>query len=189
MMMNSRSIILVFVIILAWFPLFFPRAFVSWDDHENYTKHPQLSKSIISLNDVISILITPVLGTIEPFANIIKLLVVILTGWKPKLSSARAFLVTNLLFHAINTVLIAKLTTVRLLYRYKKKLQLNRFNLIIPIFFAIHPLRVECIAWASCLPYQLATFWCLLGCILHETKYTRTNTIYKAFFIQRKDDN
>ena len=176
--MEWRHLLLFAIVCSTWVPLFLNRSFVNWDDDENYTHNPLLTNgrsTSFTFHTLAAQLLTPVLGTLEPFSNLIKVLVAFVSQWQPRTSSARPFLLCNLFFHAINTILISKLTTVKL-QRHKTQLQWNRFNLLLPLFFALHPLRVESVAWASCLPYELATFWCLVGCILHEKHCTTSTT-------------
>ena len=167
--LDHSTWLLVAIIVTVWSPLFLSRPFVNWDDNENYLNHPNIAGGLFNnLQHIFS----PLLGVIEPCANVVKLLVIAVTGTNVNDGSARPFLLCNLLIHCCNTMLIQKLAVA------KREFNWNRNLILIPALFAVHPLRVEAVAWASCLPYQVATFFSLLGCLCHETGRHR----WKAFF-------
>ena len=176
MICSRTSLITIVCVLTVWSPLFITKQFVSWDDHENYKNNPHLNNGILNI-DNLKHLATPLLGVFEPVANLIKLIVITVSNTNVKTDSATPFLLCNLLIHILNTILIQKLIHVR---SGKNTIQWTRVVIIIPVMFAIHPLRVEAVAWASCLPYQVATFFSLIGTICHEKNSHRIKAL--AFF-------
>ena len=178
---DHRSLLLLSVVFPAWSIIFLHRSFVSWDDNENFLKNPHLEGGLTNMDNLKNIA-TPLLGVVEPVATCLKLLVITISGWSPTgdgVSGARPFIICNLILHAFNTALSAKLAVLR--HGGSDNFQWPRVIMIIAGIFAVHPLRVETVAWSSCLPYQAATFFCLCGCLLHENDRHRWKAV--AFFL------
>jgi Tfp pilus assembly protein PilF len=109
---------------------------------------------------------TTLLGVYQPVAWICLSAESSLWGTDP-----RAYHAVNLLFHAFNAVLLARLAG-RLIDR-----SLGRLTDVIgrasgvssaavaaaTTLYAVHPLRTETVAWASCQPYLLSAFFGLLS--------------------------
>ncbi len=82
--------------------------------------------------------------------------------------ATRTYHATSLAMHAANSVLLY-LLAVSLLSAAMPEVSRNRpiamrvCAAAATILFAVHPLRVEVVAWLSCQPYLPAAFFCLLG--------------------------
>jgi Tfp pilus assembly protein PilF len=78
----------------------------------------------------------------------------------------------SLLLHALNAALLY-LLTVRLIGRSEPALcsdqpwRSNACAALAAVLFAVHPLRTEVIAWASCQPYLLCATFCLLSVLAY----------------------
>jgi len=80
---------------------------------------------------------------------------------------------TNLIFHILNALLLYKLFLIFSKSHYK--------SLLIAIIFAIHPLRVESVAWISERKDLLSTFFFILTLIFYH-KYVKNKKLSYYFF-------
>ena len=148
-------------------------SFVSWDDNENYLENERLKKGLTVENVNWLVKDCTLLGVWEPTSSFFKLLLVSLFHQSifgtstDSISdlSPRIFLVSNICLHTCNSLLL-----------YFKILPSKDSNVfaktLATLIFAIHPQRVEAVAWASCLPYTLACFFSMLAFI----EYNRANS-------------
>jgi hypothetical protein len=125
--------------------------FLFFDDRVNYG---ELIRGEASL----SFLWERRLGMWEPAANACKLILATITGGVSPLS----VLVTSVLVHAVNTILLAALVTPAGTTKNAQPIWWQMLVFLLLASWALHPLRVEVVRWASCLPYSLA----LLGYLL-----------------------
>ena len=132
-------------------------SFVTWDDNENYLENERLKNGLTVENVHWLVKDCTLLGVWEPTSSFFKLLLVSLFHQNILGSSSdsidnlspRIFLISNVLLHTLNSLLL-----------YFKVLPSEESNvfarILATLMFAIHPQRVEVVAWASCLPYTLA---------------------------------
>eukprot|EP00946_MAST-07B_sp_MAST-7B-sp1_P000018 g18.t1 len=150
---------------LLWAPVT-AKAFVSWDDVENFVENPHLRGGLSWQNVRWSFMDGVWLGTYEPVSNIAKMLVVTASGGEVRVLP---FYLAAVLVHGVNSCLVLRVAKAN-------GADLKRFPILTMLFvflgFAVHPLRVECIAWASGFPYTLSTCFSLCACI-SNAKNTR----------------
>ena len=141
-------------------------SFVTWDDNENYLENERLKNGLTVENVNWLVKDCTLLGVWEPTSSFFKLLLVSLFHQNILGSSSdsidnlspRIFLISNVLLHTLNSLLL-----------YFKVLPSKESNVfartLATLMFAIHPQRVEVVAWASCLPYTLACSFSILAVI------------------------
>jgi tetratricopeptide (TPR) repeat protein len=145
--------------------------FVSWDDKENYLENAKILNGLTIPNLYWLITDCRLLGVWEPTSTFVKLSLVTLfhSSSKEMALSPSIFLLANLTMHICNSLLI-----------FFKVLPSNESNIFVRLFatfiFAIHPQRVEPVAWASCLPYTLACFFSILSFVEYKNSSTNNNS-------------
>lgn len=131
----------------------------SWDDPTNILHDPMVKDG--SLEVWSSAWQTVRLGVYEPCSIILKATIVWLFGLK-----VQPFQNATLMLHLLNVGLVFVIAR-RLLRRSQVVLQLDlrpeAGAALGAAFFALHPLRVEVVAWASGQPYALAACFFLLS--------------------------
>jgi 4-amino-4-deoxy-L-arabinose transferase-like glycosyltransferase len=163
------SILLIsLVTVISFSPVFF-NGFVEWDDW-HYITHNALIKSL-SFNNFWIWFTRPLRGLYQPLIQFSFALNYAIDGLNPTI-----FHTTNLLIHTANSVLV---------FYFIMKLSKNRFVAILSaILFAVHPLHVESVAWATERKDTLYAFFFLAGLIYYQ-RYTRENTqkLYNLTFL------
>eukprot|EP00943_MAST-04B_sp_MAST-4B-sp1_P008106 g8106.t1 len=145
-------------------------AFVSWDDKENYLENVKIRNGLTFTNLYWLITDCTLLGVWEPTSTFVKLSLVTLfhSSSKEMVLSPSIFLLANLTIHICNSLLV-----------FFKVLPSNESNIFVRLFatfiFAIHPQRIEPVAWASCLPYTLACFFSILSFVEYKNSSTNNN--------------
>jgi protein O-mannosyl-transferase len=123
--------VLVIVTFIAFIPVL-QADFVSLDDNEYVTQNPYLNAAHLK-----ELIITPLQGNYHPLTMLSLYFNHLISG-----NDAWSYHLLNLLLHIVNCVLVFRLA-----------LLLGRKNLVIAftaaILFAIHPMRVESVAWIS----------------------------------------
>ena len=165
-------------VVAAWYLWHVPddRAFLSWDDHANFVANPHIRR--LDRDSVWWLLRHGVvLGVYEPVALLLKTVQVALGGGV----SAVVLLRTSAIVHALNAALAARVAEDILVYvlplphaprtkaalaapppsAAKARHAVRASCSISALLFALHPLRVEVVAWSSCQPYLWATFFAL----------------------------
>src|SRR5262249_15207521 len=84
----------------------------------------------------------------------------------------RWYHLVSLLLHAIDMVLLFVLSVVLLRRLWPDYYATNPWTCVLSsglavVWYAVHPLRVEAVAWASCQPYLVCTFFYLLAVLCY----------------------
>ena len=158
------ALLLVLLVVIAFFPCL-QNDFVNWDDDQNFLENPfyrglgwaQLRWDWTSFW----------LGVYQPLAWMILGAEYVLFGLKPW-----GYHLTSLILHALNTVVLF-LLTVSLLTRCRSRPgpeDPGRMALaagLASALFAVHPLRTEVVAWASCQPYLPCALFSMLAVLAY----------------------
>lgn len=88
--------------------------------------------------------------------------------------------VTNLLLHVINTVLVYFICLT--VFRCFRAQSDSQAVLLATLFYAVHPLRVEVVAWLATRGYLLCTAFCLLAVLFYLRETDRGRYPVKALF-------
>jgi hypothetical protein len=117
--------------------------FVAWDDHENFLQNPHYRG--LGLPQLRWMVTSALLGNYVPVTWLTLGLDYLLWGIDP-----RGYHLTSLLLHAANAILLFHLAC-RLLARAPRLRGRSLWiaATVAALFFALHPLRVESVAWAS----------------------------------------
>jgi Tfp pilus assembly protein PilF len=182
---TAAALLLVVLVVLAFVPCL-GNDFVSWDDEENFLENPsyrglgwaQLRWDWTSFH----------IGVYQPLAWMILGVQYLLFTLKPW-----GYHLFSLILHAINTVVLFVLT-VALLARCRpagepetpRTVTLSA-GLAVALF-AVHPLRTEVVAWASCQPYLPCALFFMLSVLaylhaLPEGEAPRWGWLVTSFFL------
>ena len=155
--------------ILVYAPLLHPGfEFLTWDDTSNIVENPLLHSS--SATHFLSLWASATLGVFEPLGISLKLLLVRTFGMH-----VQPFQLTTLFLHLVNAGLLFVVAR-RLVAMAQPEYELegergsareNLAGLIASLFYALHPLRVEAVAWASAQSYVMAATFFLLATWAH----------------------
>ena len=140
-------------ILLALFVAFIPALgndFVNWDDFAYIVENPVIQSLSWSNIKYIFTPDTYVVGNYHPLTVLTYCIEYSLVGLKPFL-----FHFDNIILHAANTVLIYVIAS--------KLLKNNIAVLVVTALFAVHPMRVESVAWAAERKDVLYTFFFLFA--------------------------
>ncbi len=155
--------ILVFAVCLAFRPAM-NNTFVDWDDYDNLVDNPHIRA--VSVDNVRWMVKTDLLGVWQPLSWWATMIEYRYLGGDDPTSFRRGLQTVSISLHAIAAILcffiVARLT--RLALRDRPALAPTHVAIgatASALFFALHPLRVEVVAWASGQPYLLATIGCL----------------------------
>lgn len=127
-------------VVVVFLPSLLSHEFLNWDDDRNFTQNPFFTFG--ALESVLASLRADRLGNFQPLAWLLLRGEVALFGFSPAV-----ILTTNVLLHAANAALLYGLTG----------------NVLVVLAYALHPLRVESVAWASCQPILWSTLFGLLA--------------------------
>lgn len=126
--------------------------FVDWDDPMNFTNNPHI-RGLDWAN--LKWMVTAIhLGVYQPFAWFVAGVEYELGGLDPRVYHA-----TSVLFHAATAVAVYALAVHLLSGRVRSVTALRLGAAIAALFFALHPLRVEAVAWASAQGYPLSALF------------------------------
>jgi protein O-mannosyl-transferase len=163
-----RSVLVVISLALIVTVAFMPalnNGFVNWDDDENFLDNPFYRG--LGLGQMTWACTTFWLGVYQPLAWL--LFEAQYVFWK---LDPRGYHLTSLILHAANAVVLY-LLTVTLLVRCQTDLWLKSPWMctlgagLATALFAVHPLRVEVVAWASCQPYLPCAFFSMLTIVAY----------------------
>ena len=155
---------LALVVVAAFLPVL-GNGFVDWDDDMNFLKNP--SYRGLGPAQVRWAWSTFWLGVYQPLAWL--LLEAQYAVWQ---LDPRGYHLTSLLLHTANAVVLY-LLTLTLLFRCRADSGLRSPWTIAlaaglaSALFAVHPLRVEAVAWASCQPYLPCTLFSILAVLAY----------------------
>jgi tetratricopeptide (TPR) repeat protein len=124
--------------------------FTNWDDNTYVTDNPLLGAGTFD-----SILRTPISGNFHPLTIASLALNYRLSGFQPA-----SYHWLNLLLHLANTALV---------FVFVRRLSKDRFwtSAVTALFFGIHPMHVESVAWIAERKDVLYTFFYLIGLLLY----------------------
>jgi protein O-mannosyl-transferase len=158
------AILLTLIVVTAFIPAI-DNGFVNWDDDKNFLDNPFYRG--LGWLQVRWAWSTFWLGVYQPLAWLLFEVQYVL--WK---LDPRGYHFTSLLIHAANAVVLYALA-VTLLVRCRRNTWLeSRWNLYLgaglaSVLFAVHPLRVEAVAWASCQGYLPCALFAMLAVLAY----------------------
>jgi len=164
--MRARSAlgILFVATVLAYSPLLGGGfEFLSWDDTANIVDQPIVNTW--SLGNLLAVWNTVALGVYEPLAMMLKSVTVRLFGMQ-----VQPFHLISLALHVANTWLFFALARGLLAHcddDLRSRLRPDAAALVAALLFALNPLRVEVVAWASGQSYAVAGFFFLLSLLAY----------------------
>ena len=174
---QARTVALAAAVAVVTIAAFFPALganFVSWDDERNILTNPHFRG--LGLEQLRWMWTTTLLGHYVPLSWMTLGADYVLWGMSP-----RGYHLTNLLFHAVNGILV---------FVIAREILRDDFGAAIAaLVFAVHPLRVESVAWVTERRDVVSLFFCLLTvwAYLVATRGPRRRTgIYAAailFFV------
>jgi hypothetical protein len=136
--------------------------FLSWDDDVNFTNNQSFRG--LGWAQIAWASTTFHLGVYQPLAWLALELQFVVGGASPFV-----YHLTSWLLHALNAALVYRLCAA-LVARGSdapEPRRTSRAAAAAALLWALHPLRVEAVAWASCQPYLLATSFALLATLAH----------------------
>lgn len=139
--------------------------FTNWDDQLYVTGNPMLTGP-----DWQAIFTKPVVSNYHPLT-----MVTLALNYQASALSPGSYHFVNWFLHILNTVLVAFLA-------YKLSDQNKWVGLVTGLFFGIHPMHVESVAWVSERKDVLYTFFFLLSLLFYE-RYLREQKLKSYFLI------
>lgn len=132
--------------------------FLKWDDHSNIVDNPGFKG--LSAQNLKWMFTAHHLGVYEPVSWLTKALQYAAFGL-----SARGFHLVTLVFHIITTLLLFLISTrlLPLVFAQASRETIRVGATVSAFAFAVHPLRVEIVAWASGQSYALAALFSVLA--------------------------
>ena len=136
--------------LIAYYPVF-NAGFVNWDDEDYVVKNPDIT-SFANLGEIVT---RPVQGNHHPLTMLTLAANYAISG-----QNAGSYHVVNLLLHLLNILLVFFLV---------KRLTGDKpwLAFVVAIFFAVHPLHVESVAWVSERKDVLYSFFFLAGLLVY----------------------
>lgn len=157
--------------VLCFFPTFFNDFQYGWDDTWQLIEYPYVTKH--SLSDLIYHFTHFYYGQYFPVNTLFYIGVYEMFGFNPL-----AFHSACLLVHILNVVLVY--TIIKEIISFSRPAyspaRINTLSFLTALFFAIHPLQVESVAWISASKILLYAFFTLLG-LLFYTYYIKSKKI------------
>jgi protein O-mannosyl-transferase len=158
------AIPLVLIVIAAFIPAV-DNGFVSWDDDYNFLENPFFRG--LGLAQAKWAWSTLWAGVYQPLAWL--LFGAQYVFWK---LDPRGYHLTSLFFHAANTVVLYVLTVTLLVRCQPDSFLKSPWTCALgaglaTALFAVHPLRVEAVAWASCQPYMPCALLSMLAVLAY----------------------
>jgi len=165
---NPRTWLVALPLILAVIAAFIPaldNGFVNWDDDKNFLDNPHYRG--LAIDQIKWACTTFWVGVYQPIAWL--LFEAEYVFWK---LDPRGYHLTSVILHATNAVVLYVLT-VTVLVRYGRDSLLKgpwTYPLsagLATALFAVHPLRVETVAWASGQPYLVCALFSMLAVLVY----------------------
>lgn len=154
------SVPVVVLVLIAFSPIFYDTTieWLNFDDYTNFRDNQHVKNGFSVASSRWAFENGVVLGVYEPLSLHFKMLLF------QFFSEAQYFLCVSVFIHILNTMSIYRLSST--LFPSVSE----RFHLISSLFWSVHPLRVEVVAWASAQPYLLCTF-----CAIWSLYYAERN--------------
>jgi tetratricopeptide (TPR) repeat protein len=158
------AVVLVLLAVLAFLPCL-RNDFVSWDDDQNFRNNP--SYRGLGWSQVVWDWTTFHLGVYQPLAWMLLGAEYLLFGLQPW-----GYHLTSLVLHALNTVVLFALVLALLIrcrpgWENEEPATLVLAAGLAVALFAVHPLRTEAVAWASCQPYLPCALFTMLAVLAY----------------------
>lgn len=177
---RTWSILTVFALTLLVFRDVLECGFLNWDDEGNYVQN--LHYRGWNAENLRWIFSSFHLGVWQPLSWLLADLEWSFWGMDPA-----AYHLVSLLLHASNASLVFVFTRQLLLrIHLTQDFTLNIAALAGTLFFALHPLRVEIVAWLSCQGYLLCIFFCLLSLIFYTRDHRPWSLVFFAAALMSK---
>ena len=160
---------IIVITVLVTFSSIFYDTTIQWlnfDDYTNFRDNEHVKDGFSAASSRWAFENGVVLGVYEPLSLHFKMLIF------QFFSEARYFLCVSVIVHILNTISIYRLS--RTMFPDVSE----RFHLISTLFWSVHPLRVEVVAWASAQPYLLCTF-----CGIWSMYYAEQNWYWMSLFL------
>ena len=160
----AAAILLAALVVAAFWPTL-RNGWVDWDDAENYLANFHYRG--LGPDQLLWAATTYHVGVYQPMSWVVCGAEYLLFGM-----DARGYHLFSLILHAVNSGLLFVLVR-RLVSRGRPDLRaeapglLDLGALLATALFAVHPLRVEVVAWNSCQQYLLATFFSILAVLAY----------------------
>jgi len=159
------------IIALATMMAFLPaldNEFVHWDDMDNWVGNVHIRS--FSRENLHWMFTSSLLGVWQPLTWLLAAVQYHFFGRGEQADFSRAIHVINIGLHAVASILAFFLLRALIALAAPRRaaehpLGLNVAAAVAALLFAVHPLRVETVAWATAQPYILAVIGCF-GCVL-----------------------
>jgi protein O-mannosyl-transferase len=150
---------LVLFVVAAYLPVL-RNGFVDWDDDANFLTN--FNYRGLTPASLIWAWTTNHLGVYQPVAWMILSVEYVLGGM-----DSRVYHFASVLLHALNAITLYYLSLALLRRAWPESIDAERRaarigSALAAAVFAVHPLRVEVVAWASCQPYLPCALFCML---------------------------
>jgi tetratricopeptide (TPR) repeat protein len=164
----GASALLVVCVVVAFAPVV-TYGFVNWDDGRNFTENPHYRG--LTWDEIRWALTTTWLGVYQPLAWVLLEAEYAAFGL-----DGRGYHLVSLGLHAANAVLLARLLAALLVLGRaaagavvvdadRRAVRVAAW--LAAALFAVHPLRVEAVAWASCQPYLPCALFTMLSALAY----------------------
>ena len=153
---NNRFLLICVCITGLTAVVFFPslcNGFTNWDDDQYIFNNPDIQK--VTIHNVAKIFSSSYASNFQPFTMLVYMVEYAINGPNPAV-----FHYTSLFFHIVNSLLV-----LALLYSLTGSCLVGA---IAALIFAIHPLRVESVAWAADQKDLLSAFFFLLSLLAYN---------------------
>ena len=173
---DLRILLVAIPLALFVFAAFIPaldNGFVNWDDDKNFVDNPFYRG--LGPAQVTWAWTTLWLGVYQPLAWLLFELQYVF--WK---LDPRGYHLTSLILHAANTVVLYVLTLALLGRCRSDPCNKSPWSCLLgaglaTALFAVHPLRVEVVAWASCQPYLPCALFSMLTVLVYLRSFTTSS--------------
>ena len=144
---NKLSVLVIAITLLVFSPTFFGHQFLTFDD--NWYIYENENVKNLSWNALVKIFSNPHAGQYSPIGESFNSFVYFFFG-----KNATAFKLFALLIHIGNAVLVLKI--------FDKLSNNRKLSIFIALLFAIHPVQVELVSWASAI-FRIAALFMFLA--------------------------
>ena len=177
----SVAVPIVLVVVYAFWPAI-ENGFVDWDDPKNFLQNPHFQG--LGPSQLVWAWTTFWLGVYQPFAWMLLEIQHALWGLNPW-----GYHILSIVLHALNSIVLYVLTRT-LLGRAQPKLckeHPGRCSVsagLATALFAVHPLRTEVVAWASCQPYLPCALFYWSAVLFYVRAFPQPGgTVRRSFWI------
>ena len=155
---NNIYILILLALVLIVYGMAFAHDFTNWDDDRNILNNPYIRD--FNWQNIKYIFTHPFVGMFIPLTMLTYMFSCIIGGF-----NSVGYISFNILFHALNVILVYKLMQLFFNKAY--------FPFLIAAIFAIHPMNIEGVSWLSARSNVIFSFFYLLALIKY-VEYTRS---------------